>query len=86
MGGRATAQIGDFTQIGVHFVNTHQSNTLRDGFKGNPIAGALTVDQNQTVSFIELVLRDDSPADGSGGAAFFPGGFGHHHYLQRRHC
>ena len=74
MGGRATAQIGDFTEMGVHFVNTHQSNTLRDGFKGNPIAGALTVDQNQTVSFIELVLRDDSPADGSGGAAFFPVG------------
>ena len=74
MGGRFTTQIGDFTQLGVHFVNTHQSNTLIDGFKGNPIAGALTVDQNQTVSFIEIVLRDDSPEDGGGGAAFFPVG------------
>ncbi len=74
MGGRATAQIGDFTQLGLHFVNTHQSNTLIDGFKGNPIAGALTVDQNQAVSFIEVVLRDDSPEDGSGGAAYFPVG------------
>ena len=74
MGGRFTTQVGDFTQLGVHFVNTHQSNTLIDGFKGNPIAGALTVDQNQTVSFIEIVLRDDSPEDGGGGAAFFPVG------------
>ncbi len=74
MGGRATAQIGDFAAVGAHFVNTHQSNTLVDGFEGNPIAGSLTIDQNQTVSFVEIVLRDDSPEDGTGGAAFFPAG------------
>ena len=74
VGGRGTAQIGDFTTVGFHFVNTHQSNTLVSGFKGNPIAGALTVNQNSTISFIELVLRDDSPEDGTGGAAFFPAG------------
>ena len=74
MGGRATAQVGDFSTLGLHFVNTHQSNTLVDGFEGNPIAGALTVTQNQTISFIEIVLRDDSPGDGIGGAAFFPAG------------
>jgi hypothetical protein len=73
-GGRAIAQIGDFSEVGFHFVNSHQSSTLVNGFKGNPIAGALTVDQNQTISFIEIVLRDDSPDDGSGGAAFFPVG------------
>ena len=74
LGGRATAQIGDFSSLGIHFVNTHQSNTLVDGFEGNPIAGSLTNDQNQTVSSIEIVLRDDSPEDGTGGAAFFPAG------------
>ena len=74
MGGRAIVQIGDFSTVGVHFVNAHQSNTLIGGFKGNPIAGALTIDQNSTVSFIEVVLRDDSPEDGTGGAAFFRAG------------
>ncbi len=72
LGGRATAQVGDFTTVGLHFVNTHQSNTLVSGFKGNPVAGALTIDQNSTVSIIEILLRDDSPEDGEGGAAFFP--------------
>ena len=72
MGGRASAQVGDFTTVGVHFVNTHQSNTLVDGFSGNPLAGGLTIDQNKTLSFIEIVLRDDSPEDGTGGASFFP--------------
>lgn len=74
VGGRATAQIGDFTTVGFHFINAHQSNTLVDGFKGNPIAGELTIDQNQTISFIEVVLRDDSPDDGSGGTSYFPVG------------
>jgi hypothetical protein len=72
--GRATAQVGDFSTLGLHFVNSHQSNTLIKGFKGNPLAGALTVDQNQAISFIEVVLRDDSPDDGTGGAAYFPVG------------
>jgi len=74
LGGRATTQVGDFSTIGVHFLNTHQSNTLIKGFKGNPIAGVLTIDQNSTISFIEIVLRDDSPEDGTGGTAFFPAG------------
>ena len=73
-GGRVTAQIGDFSTVGAHFVNSHQSNTLIKGFRGNPLAGTLTVDQNQAISFIELVLRDDSPEDGTGGAAYFPVG------------
>ena len=70
-GGRVKAQIGDFTSVGLQFVNTHQSNTLVSGFKGNPVAGALTIDQNSTISSIQIVLRDDSPEDGEGGAAFF---------------
>ena len=75
MGGRSTIQVGDFTTLGFNFVNSHQSNTLTDGFGGNPLAGELTVDQkNEAVSWIELLLSDDSPGDGEGGAAFFPAG------------
>ena len=73
-GSRTTAQVGDFATIGLTMVNAHQSNTLIDGFTGNPFTGELTVDQNQTVSIIEIVLRDDSPEDGVGGAAFFSAG------------
>jgi len=75
MGGRTTIQVGDFTTLGFNFVNSHQSNTLTDGFGGNPLSGELTVDQkNEAVSWIELLLSDDSPGDGEGGAAFFPAG------------
>lgn len=74
VGGRGTMQIGDFATLGLTAVNAHQSNTLSPGFRGNPVTGKLTIDQNQTISFIEIVLRDDSPEDGVGGAAFFPAG------------
>ena len=75
MGGRATVQVGDFTTLGVNFVNAHQSNTLTDGFSGNPLSGELTIDQKtEAVGTIEILLSDDSPEDGEGGAAFFPAG------------
>jgi hypothetical protein len=73
-GGRFTVQVGDFATVGVHGINTHQSNTLNDGFEANPVTGSLTISQNATVSRIEIVLRDDSPEDGVGGAAYFPAG------------
>ena len=73
VGGRGTVQVGDFATLGLTAVNSHQSNTLIDGFTGNPISGELTVDQNKTLSLIEVILRDDSPEDG-GGASFFPAG------------
>jgi hypothetical protein len=74
VGGRATAQLGDFATVGFTAINTHQSNTLIDGFSGNPVKGELTITQRATVGAIEVVLRDDSPEDGIGGAAFFPAG------------
>ena len=75
MGGRATVQVGDFITLGVNFVNSHLSNTLTDGFGGNPLTGELTVDQKaDPVSWIEVLLSDDSPGDNVGGAAFFPAG------------
>lgn len=75
MGGRTTAQVGDFATVGFNFVNAHLSNTLTDGFGGNPLTGELTVDQKvEAISWIEVQLSDDSPEDGVGGAAFFPAG------------
>ena len=75
MGGRTTVQVGDFATLGFNYVNAHQSNTLTDGFGGNPLSGELTVDQKtEPVSWIEILLSDDSPGDGEGGAAFFPAG------------
>ena len=75
MGGRTTVQVGDFTTLGFNFVNAHQSNTLTDGFSGNPLSGELTVDQKvEPISWIEVLLSDDSPGDNEGGTAFFPAG------------
>ena len=73
MGGRATVSIGNF-EIGGTWVNSHQSQTLSDAFEANPFLGLLTTDQNQDITFIEVRLRDDSPEDSEGGAAFFPEG------------
>ena len=73
-GGRFATQIGDFVEVGVHGINAHQSNTLTDKLLGNPFSGELTVAQNKTVGLIQIVLRDDSPEDGEGGAAYFPAG------------
>ena len=72
VGGRLGAQLGDFVDVALHTANAHQSHTLLDKQAGNPFAGDLTIGQNKTVSLIQVVLRDDSPADGVGGAAFFP--------------
>ncbi|MCY4602936.1 MAG: hypothetical protein OXE49_01775 [Gemmatimonadetes bacterium] len=75
MGGHTTVQIGDFTTLGFTFVNAHQSNSLTEGFGGNPLTGELTVDQKaEAIAWIEVLLSDDSPADNEGGAAFFPAG------------
>ena len=51
-GGRIGTQVGDFVEVGLHTVNAHQSHTLLDKQAGNPFAGALTIGQNRTVSFI----------------------------------
>ena len=74
LGGRLTAQVGDFVELGVHTVHGHQSNSNVDKPLGDLLTGSLTEGQNRTVSTIEIILRDDSPEDGIGGAAYFPAG------------
>lgn len=73
-GGRVVGELTDFARLGLTMVNAHQSNTLDEQLAGNPFKGGLTIDQNQTIDFVEVVLRDDSPDDGVGGAAFFESG------------
>ncbi|MBM3278049.1 MAG: hypothetical protein FJY95_08200 [Candidatus Handelsmanbacteria bacterium] len=74
-GGRATVQVGDFVTLGATMVNSHQSHTQLSSFESSLIKGELTVDQNERpVSWVEVILRDDSPEDGVGGASYFQGG------------
>ena len=70
-GGRFAAQVGDFVEVGLHAVSAHQTNSVADALLTTLHQGSLTNEQNQTISQIEILLRDDSPEDGRGGAAFF---------------
>ncbi|MBH81144.1 MAG: hypothetical protein CMQ49_11620 [Gammaproteobacteria bacterium] len=72
MAGRTTAQIGDFVQVGATLVNARNSRTFADAFERNPLVGTLAANQGSApVSGIALVLSDDSPEDGRGGATLF---------------
>ena len=72
VGGRFTAQLGDFVELGLHAVNAHQTNSESDQLIETLYKGGLNKQQNETISQIAIALRDDSPEDGAGGAAFFP--------------
>ncbi|MYI61300.1 MAG: hypothetical protein F4105_06465, partial [Gemmatimonadetes bacterium] len=71
-GGRFAAHVGDFVEVGLHAVSAHQTNSVADQLVETLHKGSLTNEQNQTVGQIEILLKDDSPEDGRGGAAFFP--------------
>ena len=71
-GGRFAAQVGDFVEVGLHAVSAHQTNSVADQLVETLHKGSLTNKQNQTDGQIEILLKDDSPEDGLGGAAFFP--------------
>ena len=71
-GGRAEVLLGDFITFGGTFVDARNSNSALDLFTGNPVAGNLTSGQSATpLTAIAVVLSDDSPDDGVGGAALF---------------
>jgi len=74
-GGHISAQIGDFINVGGNMINAHQSHTQLSSMEGSLIKGELTLDQNEVpISWVEVILRDDSPEDGTGGASYFQGG------------
>lgn len=71
-GGRTTVQLGDFVKLGGTLVAARNANTDLDLFSGDLIAGNLTTGQSSTpLTAIAVVLSDDSPEDGEGGAALF---------------
>jgi hypothetical protein len=71
-GGRMTAQVGDFITVGGTVVDARNANTDLDLFEGDPIAGNLTAGQTSApLTAIAVILSDDSPDDGEGGAALF---------------
>ena len=70
LGGRAAAQIGDFVELGVTYVNAFNARTRGQAFQGNPFRGALTEAQNADITQVQIRLSDDSPQDPAG-AAFF---------------
>ncbi|NKB69610.1 MAG: hypothetical protein GKR89_21275 [Candidatus Latescibacteria bacterium] len=71
LGGRFTAQIGDFVKVGATYVNSFNAQTRGQAFQGNPLRGALTEDQNADITEVQIRLSDDSPEDLAGGTAFF---------------
>ena len=70
--GRAEVQVGDFITVGGTLVDARHSSAALDMFGGNFMAGNLTAGQSSTpVTAIAVILSDDSPEDGKGGAALF---------------
>ncbi|HIG53943.1 MAG TPA: hypothetical protein EYQ18_08160 [Candidatus Handelsmanbacteria bacterium] len=71
-GGRATFQVGDFITLGTTLIDARNANSTLDLFDGDMVAGSLTAGQSTTpLTAIAVILSDDSPADGEGGAALF---------------
>ena len=72
IGGRATFQLSDQIEFGATFVDARHSNTELGISEGHFIAGNLSRGQSsQPANIIVVVLGDDSPTDGEGGAALF---------------
>ncbi len=72
LGGRTEIQLGDFVKLGGTFVNAHHTLTQSDALNGNFLKGALTGQQNLGhVSFVEVLIKDDSPEDGEAGGGLF---------------
>ena len=72
VGARAEVDVSDLITLGGTFVDARNSYTSLDLFSGNFLAGNLTAGQSSApVTAIAVVLSDDSPDDGVGGAALF---------------
>jgi hypothetical protein len=72
IGGRATAQLGDYVKIGANYVSAHNSFQLLDAFEGSPRSGSITSSQNaENITKVFVRLTDDSPEDNEGGATLF---------------
>ena len=72
IGGRLEVQVGDFVKVGGTLINAHHAQTQTEAFNGNILQGNLTGVQNLGhVTYVEILIADDSPEDGEGGGALF---------------
>jgi hypothetical protein len=72
LGSRVEVQLGDFLKVGGTFVNAHHTQTQTDALNGNFLKGVLTGQQNLGhISFVEVLIKDDSPEDGEAGGGLF---------------
>ena len=68
MGGHLDLALGDLARAGLTYVNVHNAHTQLDLNSGNPLAGTLTLLQDQPLRKLWVRLRDDSPGDQQNGA------------------
>ena len=61
----------DAGSLGLTYVNLRNSTTREEFRAGNPLGGVLTTNQNRVPAKLWVQVRDDSPADGAGGARVF---------------
>ncbi|MFH1570852.1 MAG: hypothetical protein ABIL09_22860 [Gemmatimonadota bacterium] len=71
MGGHVRLQAAPAATVGATYVNAHNVLTQRDFSFGNPMRGTLSSQEDQPLSKLWVRLRDDSPADGRGGATLY---------------
>lgn len=72
LGSRIEVQLGDFLKVGGTLVNAHHTQTQSDALNGNFLKGVLTGQQNLGhISFVEVLIKDDSPEDGEAGGGLF---------------
>ena len=71
MGGHLQYTLFDAAGLGLTYVNLHNSTTREEWRAGNPLGGVLTSNQNRIPEKLWVQVRDDSPADGAGGARVF---------------
>ena len=70
-GGHAEWTVAPRAALGATYVNAHFGNTRETFGSGSPFGGSLMTIQNQSLEFLWIRLRDDSPEDGVGGALLF---------------
>ena len=72
LAGRTVARVTEFLKVGATFVSAHQSQTMLKMDRSRLLKGRLSSSQNSGyVHLIQVVLSDDSPEDGVGGAWLF---------------
>ena len=69
VGGRAALHVSDRLTIGGVLVDAHNGRGGLESFESNPLKGDLTAFQlERGINTVIIRLKDDSPADGAGGA------------------